>query len=111
MLVQLRWLGSCADADRTLKWFKPSGYASLKSSEESYHVGFDGAVTWAVRWAKNLPIVDWICLHSDHRKLLQWLLMQTIKRSSTLRMAAKKDRSSPRIVLRWVDRIVRFSVP
>ena len=81
-------------ADRTCKWFKLEGYVILKSSENSYHVVFNRTVTWT----ENLKIVAWICLHSRHRKLLLWLLMQCIKGSSTLRISPKGKKPAPRIV-------------
>ena len=84
-------------ADRTASRFKLDGYLILKSSENSYHVVFNRTVTWT----ENLKIVAWVCLYSHHRMLLQWLLMQCIKQSSTLRVSSKGNKPPPRIVQRY----------
>lgn len=78
-------------AERALKWFKLGGYVILKSSENNYHVVFDRAVTWA----ENLRIVAWVCLRSRHTKLTDWLLMQCIKGSSTLRLSPRERNRLP----------------
>ena len=81
---------------KTLKQFRLRGFIILKSSERSYHVVFDRAVSWT----KNLEIVAWVCLMTKHRRLTEWLVMQCIKHSSTLRVSSKGEKSSPRVVYR-----------
>ena len=82
---------------KTLKHFRLGGFIVLKSSEMSFHVVFDRAVSWS----RNVGIVAWVCLISKHRRLTEWLVMQCIKHASTLRVSAKKRKPSPRIVYRY----------
>jgi hypothetical protein len=80
----------------TAKQFRLGGFIILKSSKNSYHVVFDRPVSWV----KNVAIVAWVCLMTKHRKLTEWLIMQCIKRASTLRLSPKKEKKSPRIIFR-----------
>ena len=82
---------------KTLRQFRLRGFVILKSSKGSYHVVFDRAVSWK----KNLGIVAWVCLMAKHRKLTEWLVMQCIKQSSTLRVSSKGQKGSPRVVYRY----------
>jgi hypothetical protein len=82
---------------KTLKQFRLRGFIILKSSERSYHVVFDRAVSWR----KNVGIVAWVCLMTKHRRLTEWLVMQCIKQSSTLRVSPKGQKPSPRVVYRY----------
>jgi hypothetical protein len=84
-------------AFRTLKRFRLRGYIILKSSEKHYHIVFDRRVSWS----KNTAIVGWVAVCSRNSKLKDWLAMQCIKESSTLRVAPKGDKPSPRIVFRY----------
>lgn len=84
-------------ASKAMKQFKLGGFIILKSSEMSYHVVFDRAVSWSI----NVGVVAWVCLVAKHRRLTEWLVMQCIKHASTLRVSAKKQKSSPRIVYRY----------
>jgi hypothetical protein len=84
-------------AFRTLKRFKLRGFIILKSSEEHYHMVFDRRVSWL----KNMGIVGWVAVCSRNSKLKDWLAMQCIKGSSTLRVAPKGDKPSPRVVFRY----------
>ena len=81
-------------AERTLKWFKLGGYIILKSSKKSYHVIFNKTVSWT----QNLKVVAWVALHAQNRGLVKWLLMQCIKKSSTVRISNKNKKSPPRLV-------------
>jgi len=83
-------------AQRVMKWFKLGGYVILKSSKNSYHVVFNKSVSWA----ENLKVVAWVALQSQNRGLIKWLVMQCIKKSSTLRISQKSQKHSPRIVYR-----------
>jgi len=69
----------------------------LKSSKNHYHVVFDRYV----RWDENLSVVGWVAILSKSIKLKDYLGMQCIKMSSTLRVAPKGDKPSPRIVFRY----------
>jgi hypothetical protein len=84
-------------AFRTLKRFRLRGFIILKSSEKHYHMVFDRRVSWS----KNMGIVGWVAVCSRNSKLKDWLAMQCIKESSTLRVATKGDKPSPRIVFRY----------
>ena len=84
-------------AIRTLKWFRLRGFIILKSSKNHYHVLFDRSVSWK----KNVHIMAWVCVESQNEGLIKWFLMQCIKESSTLRVSAKKDKTSSRIVSRF----------
>jgi len=55
----------------------------------------------AVSWAQNLKVVAWVALQSQNRGLKDWLLMQCIKQSSTLKISPKREKQSPRIVFRY----------
>jgi len=81
-------------ARATTKRFRLRGFMILKSSKNSYHVVFDKPVSWV----KNVAIVAWVCLMTKHRRLTEWLIMQCIKQASTLRIAPKKQKPTPKIV-------------
>ena len=84
-------------ADLVMEKFRQKGYIMLKSSKECYHVVFDRYVCWE----ENLGIVAWVAILSGKPKLKDYLAMQCIKRSSTLRVIPKNDKPSPRIVYRF----------
>ena len=73
------------------------GFIILKSSKKHYHMVFDPRVSWS----KNMGIVGWVAMCSRNSKLKDWLPMQCIKESSTLRVAPKGDKPSPRVVYRF----------
>jgi hypothetical protein len=80
-----------------LEKFKLEGFIILKSSKKCYHVVFDRYVSWD----ENLSIVAWVAILSKSLKLKDYLGMQCIKMSSTLRVAPKGKKPSPRIVYRF----------
>jgi hypothetical protein len=84
-------------ANLVLRKYNLRGYMILKSSKKSYHVVFD---RW-VSWDENLSILGWVAIISKSLKLKDYLCMQCIKMSSTLRVAPKGDKPSPRIVYRY----------
>jgi len=81
-------------AFRTMRWFRLGGFVILKSSKNCYHVVFNRRVSWS----ENMKIVAWVSLQSRVVKLEKWFLMQCIKEESTLRVSAKREKPSPRIV-------------
>jgi len=83
-------------AQIALKHFGLGGFLILKSSENHYHVVFNRKVDWA----ENMSIVAWVSLQSNNQNMLRYLRMQCIKKSSTLRVGPKGEKSSPRIVYR-----------
>ena len=48
-----------------------------------------------------MGIVGWVAVCSRNSKLKDWLPMQCIKGGSTLRVAPKGDKPSPRLVYRF----------
>lgn len=80
-----------------MKHFRLGGFIILKSSEHNYHVVFNRKVSWD----ENMRIVGWVCLWTKYRRLTEWLIMQLIKKGSTLRVSPKRDKPSPRIVYRY----------
>ena len=79
-----------------LEKFRLEGFIILKSSKNCYHVVFDRYVAWD----ENLSIVGWVAILSKSLKLKDYLAMQCIKMSSTLRVSAKGKKPCPRIVFR-----------
>jgi len=84
-------------AFRTMRWFGLKGFIILKSSKHSYHVVFDRNVSWS----KNVKVMAWVCLLSQHKLLTKWFIMQCIKEASTLRVSQKKQKPEPRVVFRY----------
>jgi len=84
-------------AERAYSWFKLEGFIILKSSKDHYHVIFDRRVIWR----KNVHMMSWIAIESQIGKLKDYVLMQCIKESSTLRVEPKGEKPFPRIVYRY----------
>lgn len=83
-------------AIKALKHFKLQGFIVLRSSEDCYHVIFDKTVSWA----ENMSVIAWIALLSQNAGLRRYLIMQCIKKCSTVRVSSKNEKASPRIVYR-----------
>jgi len=84
-------------AERAYSWFRLDGFDIFKSSKNHYHVVFDRRVTWKT----NIRVMCWVAMLSQIGKLKDYVLMQGIKESSTLRVGPKGDKPSPRIVNRF----------
>ncbi len=84
-------------ANLVMEKFGQNGYIILKSSKNHYHVVFDRYVSRE----ENLSVIAWVAILSKSVPLLRYLAMQCIKMSSTLRVAPKGDKPSPRIVYRY----------
>lgn len=82
---------------KVLKRFKLRGFIILRSSKNCYHVVFDRAVSWA----ENMRVMAWVVLLSHNEGLKRYLIMQCIKKCSTVRVSSKGEKSSPRIVYRY----------
>jgi hypothetical protein len=82
---------------RACDWFKLEGFIILESSRGSFHVVYDRPVTWR----RNMHIIAWVAVESQLSKLRDYVLMQVIKESSTLRVGPKFKKPSPRIVYRY----------
>jgi hypothetical protein len=79
-----------------LKRFKLQGFIILKSSKNCYHVLFDRTLLWT----DNMSAVAWVALLSHNEGLKRYLIMQCIKKCSTVRVSAKNEKASPRVVYR-----------
>lgn len=78
--------------------FNLGGFIILRSSENNYHVVFNGTVTWE----ENIKIVGYaswmLANYFTNHKLMGWAIMQMIKGSSTLRISTKFKKPRPRII-------------
>lgn len=74
-----------------------NGFIILKSSKNHYHVVFDHYVSWE----DNLSAVGWFSVLSHNPKMKDYLVMQCIKKSSTLRVVERENKPMPRIVFRY----------
>lgn len=84
-------------ARRTCYWFKLEGFIIFESSKFSYHVVFDLPVSWEL----NIHIMCWVSVESQLGKLRDYVLMQGIKESSTLRIGSKSEKPPPKIIYRY----------
>ena len=93
-------------AGRACHWFRLGGYVILRSSMNHYHVVFDRDVDWI----ENMRIMCWVASESKIQALKDYVLMQGIKESSTLRVVPKGDKPSPRLVRRFGSQSGRVKV-
>ena len=101
-------------AFRAMHWFKLEGFIILRSSQKikeikrkrkaihkwvtsSYLVVFNRPVKWEL----NVRIMAWVAVNSGIQRLKDYVLMQCIKRSSTLRISSKDNKPYPRIIFRY----------
>ncbi len=77
-------------------WFRLQGFLVLNSSVGNYHVVFNRRVSWTT----NVSVMGWISLLSKNEKVKDYVIMQCVKGSSTLRIGPKGDKPYPRIVFR-----------
>ena len=75
-------------AERACHWFKIESFIILKSSEDHYHVVFNRSVIWR----KNIHIMSGVAIKSQIGKMKDYVLMQGIKESSTLRIEPKGEK-------------------
>jgi len=66
-------------------------------SERSYHLVFDGKVSWR----KNIHVIGWIALESHIEKVKGYVFMQAIEGASTIRQSMKGNKPSHKIVFRY----------
>lgn len=81
---------------KDMKRFNLGGFVILRSSMNHYHLVFNRYVSRE----DNLSVIAWTAVVSGKYQLLKYLGMQCIKKSSTLRVGAKGEKSSPRVVYR-----------
>jgi len=70
------------------------------------------SIVWVSRasltWRKNMHIISWIAAESQLGKLRNYVLMQVLTESSTLRVGAKFKKPSPRIIHRYGSRTGKY---
>ena len=74
-----------------------TGFTILESSQDSYHVLFDDTVTWS----RNVSIMAGLALISKNEPYVTWVLLQCRNGCSTLRISAKGEKPTPRMVYPW----------
>ena len=109
-LREVKWL-----VHRTNYWFKLDGFLILESStktlrakdkksgkifyrfkKKSYHAVFNRRVSWF----ENTRIMAWVSMESHNEKLKDYVLMQILKGSSTLRLSNKGKKPLPKPIFR-----------
>jgi len=83
---------------RACRQFHLEGFIILKSSPNHYHAVFNKPM---LSWDDNMKYVAWICLWTKYRRLTEWLIMQLIKKCSTLRISPKGNKPMPRVVYKY----------
>ena len=73
---------------KIMKFHRLGGFIMLKSSTYNYHVVFNRPVSWS----ENTRIMAWAYLISRKCKLNDYVIMQCIKQSSTLRISPKNSK-------------------
>jgi hypothetical protein len=105
-LAEVKWL-----VHRANEWFNLDGFLILESStktfrakhkksgktfyrfrKKSYHAVFNRRVSWV----ENTQIMAWASMESHNEKLKDYVLMQILKGSSTLRIGNKGKKPFPK---------------
>lgn len=73
-----------------------NGFIILKSSKNHYHVVFDHYVSWE----DNVSAMGWFSVLSHNPKVKDYVIMQGIKGSSTLRVVGREGKLMPGVVFR-----------
>jgi hypothetical protein len=63
--------------------------------------GLDVVFNLPVTWETNIHVMCWVAVESQLGKLRDYVLMQGIKESSTLRVGSKGNRPPPKIIYRY----------
>lgn len=95
-------------------WFKLEGFIILRSSIKKYAVKTKGKTIHEfrkasylvifnrkVKWDLNVRIMAWVAIQAQNLNLKNYVLMQCIKRSSTVRCGRKGKKPSPKVVFRF----------
>jgi len=101
-------------AFRACFWFKLEGFIILRSSIKKYAVKTKGKTIHEfrkasylvifnrkVKWDLNVRIMAWVAVQAKIPSLKDYVLMQCIKRSSTVRCGRKGKKPSPKVVFRF----------
>jgi hypothetical protein len=110
-LGEVKWL-----VYRANEWFNLDGFLILESSakifrakrktsgktfytfrKRSYHAVFNRKVSWV----ENTQIMSWVAMESHNIKLKDYVLMQILKGSSTLRLSNKGRKPFPKAVFQY----------
>jgi hypothetical protein len=113
-LAEVKWL-----VYRANEWFNLDGFLILESStktlrakhvksgktfyrfkKKSYHAVFNRRVSWV----ENTQIMAWVSMESHNVKLKDYVLMQILKGSSTLRLSNKGKKPFPKPVFQFGNR-------
>lgn len=76
-------------------WYKLEGFVLLRSSRNHYHVIFNKPMK---SWRKTVNIISRIAVKTKNPEVYKWVLMQIIKKASTLRISHKGNKPIPKIV-------------
>jgi hypothetical protein len=111
-------------ANRACFWFKLEGFIILRSSIRNYIVKIKGKVVHRyseasylvifnrkVKWDLNVRIMAWVAIQARIQSLKDYVLMQCIKRSSTVRCGSKGKKPSPKVVFRYGkqdDQVIQY---
>jgi len=93
------------------KYFHLEGFVILCSSVKKHVVKIRNQIVYSysevsylvifnrkVKWNLNVKIMDWVARLSEIQSLMYYVLMQGIKRSSTVRCGSKGKKPSPKVV-------------
>lgn len=109
---------------RLLSWFNLDGFIILQSSKRtlkardkktgkvifSHRIGSYLAVfNRKVTWKENVSIMNWMALESGNVGLQNYVRMQCIKGSSTLRLSHKGKKPSPKVVFQFGNQDKRIA--
>jgi len=83
--------------DAALKKWNLEGYIIIKSSKQHYHAVFN---KYFKKWEDVAKIMSWIAIISENIKVKDYVLLQIIRKESTLRLTEKANKPKPRIVYR-----------
>jgi hypothetical protein len=105
-------------AYRATFWFKLEGFLILESSHKNYVVKQKGRIFFKFRkgsyliifnrpvnWTKNMHISNWyaheVRLESGNNNVQNYVEMQCIKETSTVRISRKNKKPIPKIIFRY----------
>ena len=96
-----------------LNHFKLRGFAILESSRKEMKVtlpdftycfvrcNYLAVFDKSVSWERNVEIMNWASLVCHSESLSKYVVMQCIKRSSTLRLSSKGDKPPPQLIYQY----------
>jgi len=76
--------------------FNLEGFLIAKSSNHHYHAVFN---KYFRKWENVVKVMSWIALISDNPNIRKYVLLQFIRKESTLRLSDKREKPKPRIII------------